>query len=90
MFSCLKRVRILTSRSVRWQYVWCSNGTTWENVLIGLYTSATHVDVFSLACYLFDGHLLLGDGVDCGDDHPVGALAKEFQRVVARSNLGDK
>ncbi len=26
MFSCLKRSRILISRSVRWQYVWCSNG----------------------------------------------------------------
>lgn len=25
-FSCLKRVRILISRNVRWQYVWCSKG----------------------------------------------------------------
>lgn len=26
MFSWRKRSRILISRSVRWQYVWCSNG----------------------------------------------------------------
>ncbi|TNN58175.1 hypothetical protein EYF80_031608 [Liparis tanakae] len=26
MFSCLKRMRILISLRVRWQYVWCSKG----------------------------------------------------------------
>jgi len=88
-FSCWKRVRILISLSVRWQYVWCSKGRIFLiATFIFFWVSVAELEEGKHDCSkLSQTWHTHQSKIDNSPYHPVGPLSDVGQTTVARTDV---